>query len=306
MSWEEINQNLSTRKKDTIASLINNPGEATFSQIILSSEDMGVIRNGGRNGSKFGPETILASLKKMSRHNISKQITVSQSCFVNNAIVNFDAFQETQTKIIEDFLQSTAKNYIHIGSGHDFIYPFAKAIYNSSTTNNKKIAIINFDAHLDTRNDNIHHSGTPFRQLSKLLGSDMLLYQIGIHDFANAPSNYEGVQMKIYTLQEILVQTMGLRDNKAFISQICKELKDVETIILSVDLDAFKSEQISAVSAPNHMGLSLEFLGDFIEQYLEMGLNKNYIGLYEYNPLFDDLAVSNARRVNSQIIKFLK
>lgn len=307
MSWEEVNKNLSPRKTDSLDSVIQefNPNQKIKSDvtIIKSSFEAGVIRNGGRSGSLYGPRAIVSALKKMSKHGVLKTIAVTETCLESEFIKqDFDNFQLSQSLYLENILDNQSDTFIHIGSGHDFIYPFAYSVSKKTS----KIAIINFDAHLDTRIDKVHHSGTPFRQLAKQLKENLKLIQIGIHDFANASTNFKDIDMQIITTDQVNEQTSKMTTNKAFIQSILANLKDFDTVILSLDLDAIKSEQMNAVSAPNHNGLDLDFIRDFITEYKKLDLQKKYLGIYEYNPLFDDLALANGRRINSLILEFIK
>lgn len=306
MGWEDINQNLSTRKKDTMISLIEelSPHENLSCEtlIIQSANDLGVILNGGRNGSLHGPRAIVNNFKKMANTNLKQKITLTNSCEKskyfgpNNISSSFDHFQKEQTLEMNQILKNKHQKSIHIGSGHDFIYPFVSALMQMY----KNVAVINFDAHLDTRVDKIHHSGTPFRQLKNEFNERLNLTQIGIHDYANAASNFTNVDMLCYSISDVRSATKNMIDNHPFILSILSTLNNYDCVVLSLDLDAIASFEMSAVSAPNHDGLSIQFIKDFIEL-----ANAKYLGIYEYNPLFDDLAVSNARRINALIHKFI-
>ena len=172
---------------------------------ILSESDLGVIRNGGRRGAAFGPKALINTLKKMSSHrskvNGLKSIRNHLSCgpFIDQ--------QSEDTNSISQLMGIVSNaNIWHLGGGHDHIYPLLKAI----NTTDKKIIVINIDAHLDTRTDKEFHSGTPFRQFANEVDGDFKLFQLGIHDFANDQSNYEPIhqsEMEIYTVSQLRKET---------------------------------------------------------------------------------------------------
>ena len=88
---------------------------------------------------------------------------------------------------------------IHLGGGHDHIYPLLRAL----SAQNDRITVINIDAHLDTRTDDLPHSGTPFRQFARERGCNKVNFD-PIRDpipFSNASNNFrplERGQMKCF------------------------------------------------------------------------------------------------------------
>jgi formiminoglutamase len=68
--------------------------------------------------------------------------------------------RKVRVKISSNYIE---QNIIHLGGGHDHVYPLLKAI----ETKYKKIIILNIDPHCDTRESEHNHSGTPFRQFLK-------------------------------------------------------------------------------------------------------------------------------------------
>ena len=219
---------------------------------------------------------------------------------VDKEITNFDHFQAEQINSIKKITDNTNGFFIHLASGHDGIYPFIKAI-----SANNKVVVINLDAHLDTRQDKVAHSGTPFRQLANELGKKLQLIQVGIHDFANAPSNYQDVNMEVVTMSQLKEKTSNMTDNKKFINDLLGPLKREPNlrVVISIDIDAIDGSEMKAVSAVNHDGIKTEFIRELLRTY-KKDFEDCYVGLYEYNPLFDDLGMSGARSICSLIHPF--
>ena len=269
---------------------------------ILSESDLGVIRNGGRRGAAFGPKALINTLKKMSSHrskvNGLKSIRNHLSCgpFIDQ--------QSEDTNSISQLMGIVSNaNIWHLGGGHDHIYPLLKAI----NTTDKKIIVINIDAHLDTRTDKEFHSGTPFRQFANEVDGDFKLFQLGIHDFANDQSNYEPIhqsEMEIYTVSQLRKETSNFTMTQPFMDKLIKEHQGY-TIILSLDCDAISAQSMEAVSAVNHNGLELDFVRDLFSWYYSLEQRKKICGIYEYNPVFDNLSNKGSRILASLIEPFL-
>ena len=187
---------------------------------------------------------------------------------------------------------------LHLGGGHDHVYPFAKAL----GEHHKAIIVINIDAHLDTRPDGEIHSGTPFRQLHQSLKGKLHLLQVGIHSFANGEGNYKEMGsmevLKEFSIEEI---------TKWIHSAKLAENIDDTPLLLSVDCDGLDASFMPAVSAPNHRGLSQEQFHQVFkacQDYWRTSKAPRAFGLYEFNPLFDNLSQQSARYLASYMHDF--
>jgi formiminoglutamase len=262
-------------------------------QILTSSSDLGVVRNGGRRGSNFGPQAILSNVLKLASHQSIKKFAINE--------VSGNSFdQETDAKNIARYLKNKGP-IIHIGGGHDHIYPFLKAI----NQNYKKITVINIDPHLDTRMDKTFHSGTPFRQFSEVVEGDFHLIQFGFHNFTNPDSNLTPLpngKMDIISFEEIKNETknFSLPVKKLLEKYLEKKFEADHALVLSLDCDALHAGIMEGVSAVNHEGLPLYVVEEILNQ-----LRPNYFGIYEYNPVYDNLSEKGARALASLIYKIL-
>ncbi len=273
--------------------------------IILSSPcDQGVVRNGGKRGAKHGPKALLAPfLTMVAPEGLSKEqasFEVFEKLPSSKSPQDFDTLQREELEAFKEALSITAaplKKVLHLGGGHDHIYPLACALKERGP-----LVIINIDAHLDTRPDKLHHSGTPFRQLLKE-SDDATLYQIGIHNFANGKANYDGLDS-----MEVLPWTseMSPSDIEALIKDKLVAHKDA-TLILSVDCDGLDASYMPAVSAPNHNGLPANQFHAILKACQDFWSQSNApaaLGLYEFNPLFDQLSQGAARFLAQVMYRF--
>lgn len=301
--------NAATNWKDQLSSrgqysLSQNEKMGKSDHLFLSSpSDWGVMRNGGKNGARFAPEVLLSNFKKMALHTEDKPWShhiVANACEEEKDFCHAQLQSAQSIKEIID-QSSSLKTIIHLGAGHDHVYPLGHALMEQ----HKNILIINIDAHLDTRMDKIPHSGTPFRQLyqdsQKSEAKRITLAQVGIHSYANVDTNYEGMdQMNILAMEDI-------KSDKDLRSWLDKVLAfNQGPLILSLDCDGLDGSIMPAVSAANHHGLNKHQMNLILEaslNYWNKYQHPRIFGLYEYNPLFDDLHTTSGRYLASLIHK---
>jgi formiminoglutamase len=270
---------------------------------LTSSSDTGVIRNGGRNGARFAPQAFLSTFKKFSQVEKLKkyQFTTLETSSSDEEQNDFHAAQINQSIRIENGLRSHSKStIIHLGGGHDHIYPLLRAL----SSIYKKFIVINIDAHADTRTDSDFHSGTPFRQFGVEFPDRLKLFQIGLNTFANSYSTLTpiaGTKMKI-----LWATQFQLEDLEIFFSEIENEIDPSTCVILSLDTDAINGSIVPGVSAVNPSGLNLIQLTDILKKYKQLRLNHQPIlGIYELNPLYDSVAGISMRLISNFVFEFL-
>ena len=115
---------------------------------LKSSTDIGVIRNGGRNGAKYAPQSFLSVFKKMSHHGTLslRQFAEVEVSSEELELKDFALAQQTETQVISSAMAKfRPKALCHFGGGHDHIYP----LLSSLAQKNNKIVVLNIDAHAD-------------------------------------------------------------------------------------------------------------------------------------------------------------
>lgn len=281
-NMSELNH-LSTRHLDRIKRNICSAEECDI-QILTSSSDIGVIRNGGRRGSNFGPQAILSNVFKMASHQTQNKFFIQEV-----SSNNFDQISDANR--ISPLIKNK-KKIIHLGGGHDHVYPLLRAI----NQHYKKITVINIDAHLDTRIDKVAHSGTPFRQFAETVDGEFHLIQFGIHDFSNPDSSFNPLPKGKMEIAK------SLHDLKNILT---KDFEPDHALVFSLDCDAIEASIMEGVSAVNHKGIPFEQ----IEEILEL-VRKNkqgiFFGIYEYNPVYDNLSEKGSKAIASLIYGLLE
>lgn len=285
--------------------IINNKAEIKEADILFLkfSSDAGVIKNMGRRGSLFAPEAILNVVKKMASHNLLKWSDVELADRAAEA-GNFAESQKVLAQKIQQTLSSQGRTqkFVYLGGGHDYAYPILSAL-NQFT---KKIVIINLDAHLDTRTDIDPNSGTPFRQIARDFNGDIEIVQLGIHDFANSistMSNLPNAKEVVATYEDVRFGTKDFTETDKFLSRVIPFQKDT-MFVFSLDADVLDSSIMEGVSAVNHRGLPYDFVEDVLLYCIDE-LKCQHFGIFEYNPVYDNLSQKGARTLASLIYQIM-
>lgn len=287
------------RFQESMGALFNEK-DPTFI-FIKSSSDVGVVRNGGRNGARFAPQSFISTFKKFSQ-----DLNLQEQSFLEFEVgdedherQNFHEAQITESTRIEKILNDHPSSRIcHIGGGHDHIYPLLRAYSHKY----KKIVVLNIDAHADTRTDTEFHSGTPFRQFSDEFSGDFHIFQIGLHPFANSFSTLsplvKGKSVELWK-KDLTAENL----NKLF-KQVSDVIDEKTLVVFSLDADALNGYEVPGVSAVNPAGITRSELLDMWKRYL--GLKFSHapvLGIYELNPLYDSLASISMRNMASFVFE---
>ena len=295
---------ITTSSRD-LERVINNKTEIENADTLFLkfSSDIGTIRNLGRRGSLYAPEAILSVVKKLASHNLQKWSDI-ELCDQLKEKENFSESQSALSLRIKNLLSRLKKTekFIYLGGGHDYIYPTLKALNHFT----KKMVVINLDAHLDTRTDADPNSGTPFRQIANEFDGDLEIVQLGIHDFANSistMSNLKGAKEIVATYEDVRFGTRDFTETDKFLARVIPFQKDT-CYVFSLDADAMDSGVMEGVSAVNHRGLPYDFIEDVLLYAIDQ-LKCQHFGIFEYNPVFDNLSQKGARSLAALIYQIM-
>ncbi len=293
-------------EKRQMESLGSRFGAGDGSEVIFvkSSSDIGVIRNGGRNGARLAPQSLLSFFRKLALDQKSATFTFREVevSSIEEEKSDFKNAQEKEAQRIELVVNSHPKaRLIHLGGGHDHIYPLLK-----SFTHKKKVIVLNLDAHADTRTDSDFHSGTPFRQFAAEYKGEFHLFQLGLHVFANSESTLSPLpagKMHVLWRKDMMDQ------NKwgVFFDEIRKLIDEQTVVIFSLDADALSGELVPGVSAVNGMGLKTNELFQAWDMYRALPLkHEPVMGIYELNPVYDTLSGMSMRFMSNFLFVSLR
>ena len=286
------------RFEESLASLFCPSLDSKASFLFLkSSSDVGVERNGGRNGARLGPQSLLSSFRKLNINKAWSKEKIFELEVASEQLERKD-FKQAQSHESENILKALKSQphakICHLGGGHDHIYPLLMALDQLY----KKIIVINIDAHADTRMDTDPHSGNPFRLFDSNHKSEFKLYQIGLHAFANSSSTLSPMAksaMKVIWRDEI--NEVKLQN---LFKEIEQEITEHTAVIFSLDADALAGQEVPGVSAVNPQGLSVDELKMIWKKYSDLKLtHPPLLGLYELNPVYDSLSMLSMRVLSS-------
>jgi len=230
--------------------------------------DEGVRRNQGRVGAITGPIELRKKLATIPLHFDSKQTIDFGNIVCNDG--NMEASQEKLSECITSLLNQNIFPIV-IGGGHDVAFGHFMGIKKAKSIENKKIGIINFDAHFDLRPlEKTGNSGTPFSQINSFLeleNSALNYFILGIQQQSNTKELFEiadrlGVH---YILSEECYMPNIERIKKRL--QTFIEANDI--IYLTIDVDGFSSAYAPGVSASSSLGFSPHFVYELLKFLFE-------------------------------------
>lgn len=284
------------RLEESLAPLFEKENAKRELLVLKSSSDVGVMRNGGRNGAKWAPQSLLSVLRRMTQDQSWSRTALKEREVANvtEEIEDFTEAQLRQSDRIRELLGQTKGPILHLGGGHDHIYPLLRAL----GTRHSRIIVLNVDAHADTRTDDQPHSGTPFRQFAQEYSGDFHLFQAGLHPFANSFSTLTPLpkgSMQILWKNE-------LKDDlkrRAFFAALKTLVTPKTAVVFSLDADAVDGSEVPGVSAVNGDGLALAELEQLWMEYRGLiGADSAPImGLYELNPVYDSVSQLSMRKM---------
>ncbi len=233
--------------------------------------DEGVARNFGRRGAKEGPNAIRKSLSSLPK--VSKLI-YDYGNLVNNS---FEKAQEEFSEKIKKVLTNKVLP-IGLGGGHDIAYASYSGIRKAYPE--KKIGIINFDAHLDMRSyAPCPSSGTMFKQI--LDSDNNVNYMIiGYQNLGNTERLRKEAEK-----HGVVISPEG-ENNDLVSEKIKKFIEECDIIYTTFCMDVFDITEAPGVSAPSSIGLEKRSARKYLREIIE---SKKLICLdfAEVNPSLD-------------------
>jgi formiminoglutamase len=270
-----------------------------FFGILGFASDEGVRRNKGRVGAKTGP--------KMLRKFSSNFPANSQKKIIDFGTVGCeDADLEKSQSLLSHFIekiQIAGGKTIVLGGGHEVMYAHYSGLRKAFP--DKKIGIINFDAHFDNRPVKPEigaTSGTGFWQIAQNdLNYNYLA--IGIQENSNTKSLFDFAQKS--GTEYILAKDFQSKNEEKIKTTIVDFIAKVEIIYLTVCLDVFAAPFAPGVSAVAYNGLIPDSF--FQEIFHQIVSNQKLIAfdIAELNPDFD-IDNRTARLAASLLFEFVK
>lgn len=267
----------------------------------LMQSDLGVRLNRGKFGSKDGARVLVHHLSNMT---LNPEI--------DRLVLNiFTHEDKTISDPLDLFVPNSklwGRSIVQLGGGHDHVYHLLNLAFLNGV---KKFYIINLDAHADMRKDKLLHSGTPFRLFYEQRKNEIKTYHLeqwGLNKFSQNVWDLELKGAEIHSLWMDQCSKKNIFDRIQKLQNLLKiNFNHKDTMLLiSLDTDVMNSSQVKAVSAVNAQGFYVHQLRTIISQ-IAKNLNQYHpnFGVYEYNPLFDDVQASSAKTIASLIYQWI-
>ncbi|MEK4254680.1 formimidoylglutamase [Ureibacillus sp. FSL K6-2830] len=241
--------------------------------------DEGVRRNQGRIGAKEGPNAIRKALANIPWHGES-------ACIADLGNISCeDAELEKAQKLLGEKIAEVRTNgskVIVLGGGHETLYGHYLGI-RQTIGRDKKLGIINIDAHFDLRSyEETTSSGTMFKQI--LDHDNHASYcVIGIQQYGNTLELFE--RAKEFRVTTILEQQIRENMNQA-LNEIDSFINQNEVILLTLCMDVINAAEAPGVSAPSPFGLNAVEVRKIIQHVLQSPKVASF-DICEVNPTFD-------------------
>lgn len=234
--------------------------------------DEGVVRNLGRKGAEGGSNAIRKAIQSFPQ---LKGLKIYD--YKNLEKKNVEEAQEEYSEKIADVINKGIFP-IGLGGGHDIAYGSYLGIRKAYP--DKKIGIINFDAHLDMRPyDKGRTSGTSFKEI--LDNDKEVQYAIvGFQKIGNTERLIKTAEsFNVLILNEEYPEESTIEALKDFI-------KKVDIVYVTFCMDVFEASAAPGVSAPVVMGLEPK-KGKRLLRFLMKTEKVVCVDFAEVNPVYD-------------------
>ena len=264
--------------------VVNQSEHAEFALIGFSSDE-GVRRNKGRVGAADAPDLIR---KKLANLPVHSPVTLKD---LGTVVCMDRQLEQAQVELAEkiDLALQKGMKPIVLGGGHEVAFGSFSGLfqYVQKFESHKTIGVVNFDAHLDLRDELQATSGTPFlqaEQLSKQHNKAFHYLCIGVAQHSNTKILFETAQR----LNCSLIYDTEIEDSNfpALQAKIDTFIEHVDILYVTVDLDVFSSFIAPGVSAPAVTGINIKNF-EKLMHYIQKSGKIALLDIAECNPLFD-------------------
>lgn len=256
---------------------VTNPQAQPGIALLGFASDEGVERNHGRPGAAEGPAALRAALGSLALHH---EHVLYDAGTITTQGTDLESSHERLSDAVEA-LSRAGHLPIILGGGHETAFGSHRGAFRAQGPLN----IINLDAHFDLRTADVPTSGTPFKQISELVGHEDFNYTVaGISRPNNTKILFDEAASLGVTVtldEELLAMTPDELHTHA--KQLCAGTSPIH---LSIDLDVLPAAQAPGVSAPAGLGVDLRIIRDLAVTIASTG-RLALVDVVELNPSFD-------------------
>jgi formiminoglutamase len=256
----------------------------TKAAIIGFSCDEGVRRNKGRIGAKNGPQALRMACANFPVHKVLNLVDLG------DVVCDDQNLEVSQIELAEKVAEIQRKGIksLVLGGGHEVMYGHFKGI--RSAFPNKKIGIINFDAHFDNRKVEPGigaTSGTGFWQIAKEDANYEYL-AIGIQRNSNTQVLFDEASRT--STEYILADDFIPENEKLIFEKIEKWAENIDVLYVTICLDVFASPFAPGVSATAYNGIFPDY---FFRRILRKVLKSEKLRAFDIAELNPDYDIDN-------------
>lgn len=210
--------------------------------------DEGVRRNHGRVGAKNAPDVIRKSMANFPV--IHPDFSLKDFGNITCEDADLEASQKKLSLSVAEVLAKGAKSVV-VGGGHEVTFSHYQGIRMAFP--DKKIGIINFDAHFDNRKpiDEKATSGTGFYQIAEV--DTLYSLHIGIQRNSNTLKLFDtahSLGMKYILAEEIFFENLS-----GICAKIDEFLEEIDILYITICMDVFNAAIAPGVSALAYNGI---------------------------------------------------
>jgi len=202
---------------------------------------------------------------------------------------DLEAAQDALGCVVEQILACGGRPLV-FGGGHEVAwgtYSGLRAHLGKRTAAERKLLIVNFDAHFDLRQTRPANSGTPFDQIAcdcATRGVPFHYACFGISDLANTAALFARAQQ--LGVRYVLDTDMQESQLPQRLAQLAPLIEAADDIYLTIDLDVLPGATAPGVSAPAALGVPLAVVEAMVIRVRASG-KLRAADIAEYNPSLD-------------------
>lgn len=248
-------------------------------------DDEGIQINGGRIGASEGPNRIRQFFYKTTW---LKNFEQKNWKLLDAGDLNTDQKtlleKHNSAETMAEKAFATGAFVFSLGGGHDYAFNDANGFLKQHANGKgEKPLVINFDAHLDVRDDkNGINSGSAFYRMINRFNPDTFdFFEVGIQNQCNSSYHLEWAKTK-------RAQIISLEDSSKFLNELKSHegFRSRKNIWLSLDIDAFSYSLAPGCSQSWATGLNLDVFLKSLD-FLFSNHNIAGLGIYEVSPPLD-------------------
>lgn len=248
--------------------------------------DEGVKRNLGRAGAVEGPAVIRGACQSLPDYfSPSQQLYDAGNFLCPNQ--NLEEAQAQLSSAVSKILKNNGFPVL-LGGGHEILYAHYRGVRKYFP--NKKIGIVNFDAHFDLRQPDNRgaSSGTGFYQVAEDCRAnhhEFSYLALGIQQSGNTRELFNSAhRLKV---QYTLAEELNWFSQKKIQEALQSFLKKTDLVCLTIDMDVFSASIAPGVSAPTAGGILYDTVFRDIMQLLTSSKKLISLDIAEVNPAYD-------------------